>query len=126
MATKKKTTKKTAWKKRASEKAKEPLEAQAGQTIGEVQEQTALALQGEKMPMEMAPAAVAVEAPKVEVPKEKIEVSEVRCISCGARLSVGRGSVRFHCPNCAVLVGRCANCRALSRAYTCACGFVGP
>jgi len=49
------------------------------------------------------------------------------CSSCGKRL-LGHGNTFFQCPNCgAAEIGRCAQCRDQSVAYTCPkCGFLGP
>lgn len=68
---------------------------------------------------------------KVEVPAPRpvskiLDGPKLRCLSCGKYVTSGDGSVTFPCPNCGESMGRCSNCRALSRMYKCVCGFVGP
>ncbi len=72
------------------------------------------------------------EEAKKEVKKPKkvastfVDAPKSRCVSCGAYVIVGSGSVKFSCPNCDAPLGRCSNCRTLARSFTCTCGFVGP
>lgn len=48
------------------------------------------------------------------------------CVSCSVRLS-DKGAVKFKCPQCGELLGRCGGCRQQSNVYTCKkCGFRGP
>lgn len=104
-----------------AEAPKEEVKVEAA--VAEAKEETALAVQQEQLPAELAPPQV-LEVPKLE-PVEIVE-QKIRCVSCGVSLKIGKGSVKFKCPNCAVLLGRCENCRLLGRTYKCACGFVGP
>jgi hypothetical protein len=67
-----------------------------------------------------------VEGTAQEVVETEVEVHRNRCISCGSYVVIGDGSVLFPCPECGELIGRCANCRALGRRYTCKCEFTGP
>ena len=54
------------------------------------------------------------------------KVSET-CASCGTRI-LGKAATSFMCPSCGEgHLGRCAQCRDQSVAYTCKdCGFTGP
>ena len=51
---------------------------------------------------------------------------KLRCISCGAYVAIGAGSVKLPCPECGEVVGRCARCRTLGKKYNCKCGYEGP
>ncbi|MFQ6105855.1 MAG: zinc finger domain-containing protein [Candidatus Hydrothermarchaeaceae archaeon] len=53
-------------------------------------------------------------------------MERVRCISCGAYIQVGSGSVKFECPMCEESIGRCTRCRELGKRFTSKCGFEGP
>ncbi len=53
-------------------------------------------------------------------------MERLTCISCGAYITVGNGSVKLPCPECGEAIGRCERCRLLGRRYTCKCGFEGP
>ena len=53
-------------------------------------------------------------------------MEQITCNSCGAAISVGDGSVKFQCPNCEEMIGRCNRCRKQGKAYKSKCGFVGP
>jgi hypothetical protein len=53
-------------------------------------------------------------------------MGKTTCISCGAHILIGEGSVEFPCPACGEAVGRCARCRTIGKKYTCTCGFEGP
>jgi len=53
-------------------------------------------------------------------------MSELKCISCGAYVTVGRGSVKFPCPECGEIIARCIRCRELGKRYFSKCGFEGP
>ncbi|MEE8358652.1 MAG: zinc finger domain-containing protein [Candidatus Hydrothermarchaeales archaeon] len=53
-------------------------------------------------------------------------MEKLSCISCGNYVVIGDGSVKFQCPSCEELIGRCGRCRAQSNRYTCKCGFEGP
>ncbi len=72
------------------------------------------------------PAKEKAEAPAPKSKSKSFQVPKSRCVSCGAYIAVGDGSVTFPCPECGEGSGRCANCRALGRQYKCTCGFVGP
>ncbi|MFQ6136561.1 MAG: zinc finger domain-containing protein [Candidatus Hydrothermarchaeales archaeon] len=50
----------------------------------------------------------------------------MNCISCGAYVVIGAGSVKFSCPECEGVIGRCVRCREQGSRYTCGCGFEGP
>ncbi|MFH1773397.1 MAG: zinc finger domain-containing protein [Methanobacteriota archaeon] len=53
-------------------------------------------------------------------------MERLRCISCGAYITIGDGSVKFPCPECDEIIGRCTRCRDLSKKFVSKCGFVGP
>lgn len=57
---------------------------------------------------------------------EFAEIEVFRCSTCGARVIIGEGAVKFPCPYCDELIVRCARCRKLAREYKSKCGFVGP
>ena len=64
---------------------------------------------------------------EVENEAEDVSVVEVfRCSTCGARVVIGEGAVKFPCPYCDELIVRCARCRKLAREYKSKCGFIGP
>jgi hypothetical protein len=53
-------------------------------------------------------------------------VERLTCISCGTYITVGSGAVKFPCPECGEVLGRCTRCRELGKKYLCKCGFKGP
>ena len=53
-------------------------------------------------------------------------MDRLRCTSCGAYVVIGDGSVKFTCPECDEVMGRCSRCRNLGKRYVSACGFEGP
>ncbi len=119
MAGKKKTGEKTSKAKAAPKKKKAPVKKTPKQEAATEQQEAVSKKVGEE-------AQEQVEEPTPKVLKERAEVPKVRCVSCGVYIAVGDGSVNFPCPDCGELTGRCANCRALGRMYTCTCGFIGP
>ncbi len=50
----------------------------------------------------------------------------ITCITCGAYILIGNGSVKFSCPECGELIGRCVRCKDLGKRFSCKCGFYGP
>lgn len=53
---------------------------------------------------------------------------ELKCLSCGKRISNISGTVKFQCPSCGKYeMIRCKPCRVQARKYKCPeCGFEGP
>jgi predicted RNA-binding Zn-ribbon protein involved in translation (DUF1610 family) len=53
---------------------------------------------------------------------------ELKCNSCGVKLTSLVGSVKFSCPSCGKSdISRCKKCRGLGTRYKCKdCGFEGP
>jgi len=44
-------------------------------------------------------------------------MERLTCISCGTYIQVGKGAVRFPCPECDEIIGRCKRCRELGKRY---------
>ncbi len=53
-------------------------------------------------------------------------MDSLTCKSCGAIVVIGEGSVKFTCPYCDEIIGRCTRCRKLGKKYVSACGHEGP
>jgi predicted RNA-binding Zn-ribbon protein involved in translation (DUF1610 family) len=53
-------------------------------------------------------------------------MERLTCITCGTYVTTGDGAVKFPCPTCDDVIGRCTRCRELGKRYTSKCGFEGP